>query len=133
MDHGIELARYPLFFAGVSFVLYGLWASLWSVRRCSLWAKAEGNIIGYDEHPDRGLFAPKIQFTGLDGCTHVFVSEVFGSKDHPIGGRIFIRYSRENPEHAEVARYSNLWLFPLVWLGFGVGFLLASILTPQQK
>ena len=129
----MELARYPLLFAGLGFALYGLWEMLRAFRKWRSWQATEGEIVGYVEHPDGGLFAPRIKFTTVDGSTCTFVSETFGSQDFPIGQHLRICYSPSQPEQAEVARFSAWWLFPLIWLGFGIVFLLAGILTPRQE
>ena len=125
----MEIVRYPLLAAGVGFILYGLWGFIRSLGRYRV---CEGVIVGYEQHQEYSLFAPRIEFTGPDGIVHTFLSQLYGSEDIPVGGRIQIRYSPAQPERAEVARFSALWLFPLVWVAFGIGFLLVSILTPRQ-
>src|SRR3954470_17919306 len=125
----MEIARYPLLAAGVGFTLYGLWGLLRSLRPYRV---CDGIVIGYEQHEEYSMFAPRIEFTSPDGLVHTFLSQLYGSQEIPIGGRIRIRYSPAQPERAEVARFSALWLFPLVWLAFGIGFLLVSILTPRQ-
>ncbi|NBU11698.1 MAG: DUF3592 domain-containing protein [Proteobacteria bacterium] len=125
----MEIVRYPLLTAGVGFILYGLWGFIRSLR---CYRVCEGVIVGYEQHQEYSLFAPRIEFTGTDGIVHTFLSQLYGSQEIPIGGRVRIRYSPAQPDRAEVARFSALWLFPLVWLAFGIGFLLVSILTPRQ-
>jgi hypothetical protein len=127
----MEIVRYPLFVAGVGFFIYGLYGLGRSLRLRLVYELSHGVVVSYVRHAEHLRFAPRVEFTGADGRQHTFLSEVYGSQDIPIGGRVHVRYLPADPKRAEIARFSTLWLFPLLWLGFGVAFLLASILTPK--
>ena len=126
----MEPKRYPLLVVSIGCIGGGAYGVIGSLRRCRDWLPAEGIVVGYDEH--EGLYAPKVQFTAFDGCSRVFVSRLYEDQNIPIGGNIRIRYSPERPEEAEVASFNAFWLFPLIWLLFGIVLLSMTILIPPQ-
>jgi hypothetical protein len=106
--------------AGCGFVLRSL-----RLRRRR--ASGDGVILGYREDYEASFF-PTVQFRLPNGEESIFESRCSGSpKRLPVGSRVRVLYSPEDPLQAEVLSFSNSWLLPIVLLGFGLIFTLVGI------
>jgi hypothetical protein len=100
-----------------------------SLRRRRRWSSGDGVILGYREDYDASFF-PKVQFRLPNGDEITFESRCSGSpKRSPVGSRVQVLYSPEDPSNAEVLSFSSFWLLPIFSLGFGLIFTLVGILV----
>jgi hypothetical protein len=98
-----------------------------STRRRRSWSEGEGVIIGYHENEESSFF-PQVEFTLSSGEKQRFQSACSGSPQlFPVGSHVRVLYAPDSPMRAEIVSFSNLWLLPIVFLGFGVVCILIGI------
>lgn len=68
-------------------------------------------------------YRPVVEFVATDGMTYEFTGRTGSSSRPAIGGAIEVLYDPADPQGATEKTFVNLWLFPIVFGGFGAGFL----------
>ena len=98
-----------------------------SVLRRRSWSEGDGVIIGYHENEELSFF-PQVEFTPSSGKKQTFQSGCSDSPQlFPVGSHVRVLYAPDSPAKAEIVSFSNLWLLPIVFLGFGVVCILIGI------
>jgi hypothetical protein len=126
----MNLNKLAFFTMGVGSLTAGSYFLLRAVRRSRAWASGEGVIVGYRENEEASFF-PKVQFRLPSGEERQVISERSGSPRRlPVGARVRVMYAPDRPEAAEVVSFSNLWILPMVLLGFGAVCILVGVYEP---
>ena len=105
----------------------GAWLTRQSFTRLRDHERAEGKIIGFKKTGmAKQYYFPIIEVIGADGGASRSVSSNGASEPaYSEGATVAVTHPPGKPGEAEIADFSSLWLFPLV---FGVGFLTALVL-----
>ncbi len=122
VEEKLRIARRMLLWfipLGIGITAFTGWRTVALVRAGE---KATGivvSLVSENAGNDRGtVFAPKVRFTTHTGRTVEFVSPLRSAPARfSVGQRVPVVYSRDNPSHARIDRFVDLWLLPLV---FGV-------------
>ena len=114
---------------GTAALIGGALMALGSRQFLSRAAEAQGEVVALEErtrikspHP---LIHPVVVFKTLSGQSVRFTSPS-GSfpPEAAVGDRVSVLYQAGQPEAARIRSFSSLWLFPLVFGGVGLAFLL---------
>lgn len=103
-----------LFFA--AFCLWGVFAAVVAYRLETTGVVTEGTVIALDESYSDGSVAydPVVEFT-VDGQTYTFESGNASSPPaYQVGERVSVIYDPNNPSVAQINKYSERWLFPIL-------------------
>lgn len=115
--------------------LGGIWL-YFSIARVSNQATAIGVIVDVTSSRDSDgdtIYRPVVEFVAPDGVTHSFVGRTGSSRRPAIGTTIEVLYDPGDPAGATEKTFTNLWLFPIAFAGFGLLFLIAMTLGPSWR
>lgn len=88
-----------------------------SLRRMRSWSRCDGVVVDYRENEESSFF-PRVRFRLPSGEERILESEYSGSL--PVGSRVRVMYPANLDGKAEIESFSNLWMPPLIFLGFGL-------------
>lgn len=101
-----------------------------SFRRMFTWSSASGTVQRVEEESGRQgqrMFRPAVRFLTRDGREVSFLSEVATShRGYRVGASVRVWYDAQDPERAEIASFSRLWLPVVALLFFAGAFFLVS-------
>lgn len=103
-----------LFFA--AFCLWGVFAAFTAYRLETTGAVTEGVVVGLDESSSDGsvTYSPIVEFT-VNDQTYTFDSGNSSSPpEYEIGESVNVRYDPADPNTAQIDKYSERWLFPVI-------------------
>jgi len=117
--------------AGIaSVVCFGIAACLtYRALRCLKYhCRVNAEVVRYwVDRSDGVSFFPVLRFE-VEGKRRHAISSYGGSgKPWRLGSRVLIAYDPENPKVAGILQFGALWLFPIVFVGFGVVAIFAAI------
>ena len=97
-----------------------------SISRLSNQTTTTGVIVNVETSSDSDgtTYRPVIEFTADDGFTYTFTGRIGSSSRPTVGNSIEVLYDPADPQGATEKTFSNLWLFPIAFGGFGLIFLL---------
>lgn len=103
-----------LFFA--AFCLWGVFAASTAYRLETTGVVTQGVVIGLDESNSDGsvTYSPIVEFT-VNGQTYSFDSGNSSSPpEYEIGESVNVRYDPADPHTAQIDKYSERWLMPIL-------------------
>lgn len=108
----------PLIFIAIGGVFL-----FFSVSRLSNQSTATGVVVDVDRSTDSDgdtSYRPVIEFVADDGRTYLFTGRIGSSSRPQVGRSIDVLYDPADPNGATEKTFSNLWLFPILFGGFGI-------------
>jgi hypothetical protein len=119
---------------GLAFLISGL---VWGGRRVALYRNglpAQGRVVAIEqgevadeEESPRPAYYPVVEFITSDGQAHRFRGSTGSSSpEFGIGSEVGVRYNPNEPEQAQLIKFSHFWLGPLL---LTIGGLLALSLA----
>ena len=102
-----------------------------SISRLSSQTTATGVIVDISQSRDSDgdtSYRPIIEFVAEDGRTYAFTGRIGSSSRPTVGNSIEVLYDPADPQGATEKTFSNLWLFPLAFGGFGLVFLVTMVI-----
>lgn len=99
--------------------------------------KTEGKIVDavseWDFDDGKYLYAPVVEFTTPDGEAHRFTSTMYTPKELVMGDPLPVLYHAASSGEAVVDNTFDLYIFPAIFMAFGVFFLGIFTLAPFIK
>ncbi len=98
-----------------------------SISRLSNQSTTTGVIVDVDRSTDSDgdtSYRPVIEFVADDGRTYTFTGRIGSSSRPDVGNSIEVLFDPADPQGATEKTFSNLWLFPIAFGGFGLIVLL---------
>ncbi|NND04019.1 MAG: DUF3592 domain-containing protein [Acidimicrobiia bacterium] len=114
------------------FIAIGGMFLFFSISRLSNQSTANGVIVDIDRSTDSDgdtSYRPVIEFRADDGVAYTFTGRIGSSRRPTIGNSIEVLYDPADPQGATEKTFSNLWLFPIAFGGFGLVFLILMAFT----
>lgn len=117
---------YALFIGSGLGMLIG--GSLWlrsTQHFVSLALSAEGSLVRYEQRTDDDgtAYYPVVRFTTAAGREVEFTGGTGSSfRPYRAGRPLKVLYDPDDPQHASIASFMELWFFPLLLLGMGLLF-----------
>jgi hypothetical protein len=124
----------------VAFAGVAVWTALHTRAWVQASTDAQGQVIALspvvDQEGGQTNYAPIFRFTARDGQMYTITSNT--SSNPPafqVGERVSVLYQSDQPQHARINRFLQLWLLPLVFaiLAFVECFVIAVIFSTIRK
>lgn len=118
------------------FVAIGGMFLFFSISRLSSQSTTSGVVVDVDRSTDSDgdtSYRPVIEFVADDGFTYTFIGRIGSSSRPTVGRSIEVLYDPADPQGATEKTFSNLWLFPIAFGGFGLVFLLLMAFAKGRK
>lgn len=122
---------------GIGMIAGALWAGYSTRTFLADAARAEGVVLDFEQHrsSDSTRYSPVVRFTARDGREITFVSSWSSNRRGMAHGEtVTVLYPPASPADARIERFFDLWGLSailggigVVFLGFGVGFILADV------
>lgn len=109
------------------FVAFGAAFLFFSISRVTNQSTATGIVIDVAQSTDGDgdtTYRPVIEFLAENGQSYIFTGRTGSSSRPQVGSSIDVLYDPADPQGATEKTFTNLWLFPIVFGGFGLVFLI---------
>ncbi|HEY2016491.1 MAG TPA: DUF3592 domain-containing protein [Bryobacteraceae bacterium] len=115
---------------GVAIVAVALFLCLKTRHFVETARTADGLVIGNVWNRGSkggGSYHARVRFQAGDGRELIFVS-AYGTSPpaFPTGGHVEVLYDPEDPANARINTFAALWIFPVIFLGMGLLFVLCG-------
>jgi hypothetical protein len=121
-----------LFFAiGILILISGIASFIKRRNQIANSLSATGVVTAFATEMGRSgyLYYPQVQFKVADGQTISFQSSAGSSRaEYGVGQPVKVLYDAHNPQQAEIAALSPLWLVPGCMTMIGVAFVIIGLL-----
>lgn len=136
---GSDLVRWVvrLFFAvGVVALLVSAGVLVWTIQFVARAERATGTVTEVVRETDSegdDVFYPVVRFTTPEGAEIEFKSSSGSAPaSHSEGDQVDVLYDPDDPDDARLSGFFDLWLFPIVGLALGAGFIAVSLFVRRQ-
>lgn len=113
-------------FIPIAFLVFGGFWLFTSIVRVSNQSTAIGVVVDVDQSRDSDgdiSYRAVVDFVAADGINYRFTARTGSSSRPTVGDTIEVLYDPADPAGATEKTFLNLWLFPIMFGGFGLLFL----------